>query len=108
MTGTRVRYWADQQIFPKDAAFDYDELVARARQTSFLVPGLTLVIRDERGRAGHARGGRPARGDLRPRRRHLEFVEFLAPDAAVTDIWRLQGIGHLHRDGAGARRQAGT
>ena len=39
-TGTRVRYWADPQIFPKTAVFAYDELVTRARQTSFLVPGL--------------------------------------------------------------------
>jgi DNA gyrase subunit B len=52
VTGTRIRYWADRQIFLKDAAFDYDQLVARARQTSFLVPGLTLVIRDERGLPG--------------------------------------------------------
>ena len=56
-TGTRVRYWADPQIFLKDAAFDYEGLVARARQTSFLVPGLTLVIRDERAAARHAGGG---------------------------------------------------
>ena len=52
VTGTRVRYWADHQIFLKDAAFDYDQLAARARQTSFLVPGLTLLIRDERRVAG--------------------------------------------------------
>src|SRR5699024_5742221 len=31
VTGTRVRYWADRQIFTKDAAFQYDELVTRAR-----------------------------------------------------------------------------
>ena len=55
-TGTRVRYWADPQIFPKTAVFAYDELVTRARQTSFLVPGLTLTVRDER---GHRRA-RPA------------------------------------------------
>src|SRR6187431_1223353 len=34
VTGTRVRYWADQQSFLRDAAFDLDGLVARARQTS--------------------------------------------------------------------------
>src|SRR5699024_4566120 len=51
VTGTRVCYWPDPQIFIKDAALSYDELVARARQTSFLVPGLELVVRDERGAA---------------------------------------------------------
>ncbi len=50
VTGTRIRYWADRQVFTKDATFNYDELVTRARQTSFLVPGLELVVRDERGR----------------------------------------------------------
>ena len=33
MTGTRIRYWADRQIFLADADFSYDELVTRARQT---------------------------------------------------------------------------
>src|SRR5690606_20763561 len=49
VTGTRVRYWADNQIFTKDAAFQLSELETRARQTAFLVPGLEIVIRDERG-----------------------------------------------------------
>ncbi len=49
VSGTRIRYWADPQVFIKGAAYSYDELVIRARQTSFLVPGLELVIRDERG-----------------------------------------------------------
>jgi len=37
-TGTRVRFWPDRQIFTKDAAFVFEELVTRARQTSFIVP----------------------------------------------------------------------
>src|SRR5688572_14400865 len=48
-SGTRIRFWPDRQIFTKDATFVYDELVTRARQTSFIVPGLELVIRDLRG-----------------------------------------------------------
>src|SRR5262245_16315484 len=48
-TGTRIRFWPDRQIFTKDAAFVYDELVTRARQTSYIVPGLELVIGDLRG-----------------------------------------------------------
>ncbi|MFM6974118.1 MAG: type IIA DNA topoisomerase subunit B [Agromyces sp.] len=85
ITGTRVRYWADRQIFTADAAFSREDLVTRARQTAFLVPGLELDIVD--GRTGDAvtdvfkfDGG------------ISEFVEFLAPDAAVTDTWRLTGM----------------
>ncbi|WP_194948229.1 DNA topoisomerase IV subunit B [Actinomyces trachealis] len=48
VTGTRVRYWADPQIFPNPEQYDAAALRARLRQTSFLVPGLTLTLRDER------------------------------------------------------------
>ncbi|MEU1290744.1 ATP-binding protein, partial [Kitasatospora sp. NPDC005856] len=47
-TGTRIRYWADRQIFLKDARLSLETLHSRARQTAFLVPGLTIVVRDER------------------------------------------------------------
>ena len=62
VTGTRIRFWPDRQIFTKDATFTFDELVNRARQTSFLVPGLELVIRD-------LRGDRAGRGEVPSRRR---------------------------------------
>ncbi|OKL52536.1 DNA topoisomerase IV subunit B [Buchananella hordeovulneris] len=48
VSGTRVRFWPDPQIFPQADAIDLQRLVDRARQTSFLVPGLTIVVRDER------------------------------------------------------------
>ena len=48
VTGTRVRYWADPQIFPKPSEYDASALRARLRQTSFLVPGLTLTLSDGR------------------------------------------------------------
>ncbi len=88
VTGTRVRFWPDRQIFTRDADFAYDELVTRARQTSFIVPGLELSIRDERG------------DEVRQERfRHdggiAEFCEFLATDEAVTDVLRLRGVDHF-------------
>jgi DNA gyrase subunit B len=91
VTGTRVRYWADRQIFTKDAAFQYDDLVTRARQTAFLVPGLEIVLRDERFLDDPEVGVRETSykfdGGL------TQFVEFLATDAPVTDTWRLEGVG---------------
>ena len=86
VSGSRVRYWADPQIFIKDAAFNDDELLNRARQTAFLVPGLGLEISDER---------------TPERRQHkfkfdggiTEFADFLAPDNRLTDTWRLTGEG---------------
>jgi DNA gyrase subunit B len=46
-TGTRVRYWADPEIFNDTAEFSYDLLIDRVRQTSFLVPGLKIIVIDE-------------------------------------------------------------
>ncbi|KRE63000.1 DNA topoisomerase IV subunit B [Nostocoides sp. Soil756] len=86
VTGTRVRYWADRQIFLADAGFDLDGLLARARQTSFLVPGLTIVVRDER-------GAEPTEEVFLHDGGISEFCEFLATDSPVTDVWRLQGSG---------------
>lgn len=86
VTGTRVRYWADRQIFTKDAAFQLGELETRARQTAFLVPGLELVIRDER-------GVEPVETSYRYDGGIGEFVDYLATDAPVTDTWRIQGEG---------------
>jgi DNA gyrase subunit B len=86
VTGTRIRYWADRQIFTKDAAFNIQELEQRARQTAFLVPGLEIVIRDER-------ADEPVETTYRFDGGISEFADFLAPDAAITDTWRLTGSG---------------
>ncbi len=93
VTGTRVRYWADPQIFLSSAQFSYDELAERARQTSFLVPGLALVIRDERG-LPDTPGQDRAREEVFCHDGGIaEFADFLAIDPALTDTWRLQGSG---------------
>ena len=46
-TGTRIRYWADPEIFNDTAEFRYEQLIDRVRQTSFLVPGLKITVIDE-------------------------------------------------------------
>ncbi len=83
-SGTRIRFWPDRQIFTKDAGFVYDELVTRARQTSFIVPGLELVIRD-------LRGDEPREESFRHDGGIAEFVEFLSDGEPVSDVLRLQG-----------------
>jgi DNA gyrase subunit B len=93
VTGTRIRYWADPQIFLKDARFNYENLVDRARQTAFLVPGLALTVHDNRGVQ------RDETGEIIESRTEefrfsggiSEFVDHLAHDEAVTDTWRLSG-----------------
>ncbi|MDO5492248.1 MAG: DNA topoisomerase IV subunit B [Nesterenkonia sp.] len=85
VTGTSIRYWADRHIFTSDARFDDAELTARARQTAFLVPGLRITVRDERGADGPSEEVFQYDGGIG------EFTDFLSPDPAVTDIWRIQG-----------------
>ncbi|WP_159573091.1 type IIA DNA topoisomerase subunit B [Curtobacterium sp. 18060] len=104
VTGSRIRYWADRQIFTADARFSTDDLVTRARQTAFLVPGLGITITDERvssieaaAARAEATGTAVEAGPVVERFRYEggigEFVEHLAADTAVTDVWRVQGTG---------------
>ncbi|WAL41064.1 DNA topoisomerase IV subunit B [Brevibacterium sp. BRM-1] len=95
VTGTRVRYWADSQIFIKDARFDDASLVDRARQTAFLVPGLGISVRDLRGLARDETGAPIAEklDEFRFDGGISAFVEHLAMDAGLTDVWRLAGEG---------------
>ncbi|GAB2761036.1 DNA gyrase/topoisomerase IV subunit B [Terrabacter sp. AAH1] len=93
VTGSRVRFWPDRQIFLKDAELDYAAILGRARQTSFLVPGLRLVIRDERRLKGTAGEEGPVEEVFQHDGGITDFVEFLAPDTPITDVWRLEGSG---------------
>ncbi|MGW5328621.1 DNA gyrase/topoisomerase IV subunit B [Streptomyces sp. NPDC004014] len=89
-TGTRVRYWADRQIFLKDAKLSLETLHQRARQTAFLVPGLTIVVRDE---LGLGEGGSKGEESFRFDGGISEFCEYLASDKAVCDVLRFSGQG---------------
>ncbi|MGI8699705.1 MAG: DNA gyrase/topoisomerase IV subunit B [Nocardioidaceae bacterium] len=84
VTGTRIRFWPDHQIFTRDARFALDELLTRARQTSFIVPDLEIRVRDER-------GSEVVEETFRHDGGIAEFCEFLAADPPVTDVLRLQG-----------------
>ncbi|MFF4018749.1 type IIA DNA topoisomerase subunit B [Streptomyces sp. NPDC001843] len=89
-TGTRVRYWADREIFLKDAKLSLENLHQRARQTAFLVPGLTIVVRDE---YGLGEGGSKGEESFRFDGGISEFCEYLADDRPVCDILRFSGQG---------------
>ncbi|HEX2856544.1 MAG TPA: DNA topoisomerase IV subunit B [Propionibacteriaceae bacterium] len=83
-TGTRIRYWPDRQIFLPDAELSLEHLLDRARQTSFLVPGLAIHVAD-------ARGSEPVTETFLHDGGITEFADYLAHDQPVTDILRLQG-----------------
>jgi DNA gyrase subunit B len=85
-TGSRVRFWSDPQIFVKGAEFELEDILARARQTAFLVPGLKLVVSDQR-------SGKAVVHEFLYQGGIVEFVDFLAKDAPLSNVWRLSGNG---------------
>ena len=86
VTGTRIKWWFDKQIFLKEAELAIEDIYDRARQTSYLVPGLTLVVNDKRTKSKtfetfFHKGG------------ISEFVAFLRPDDPVGEVIRISGQG---------------
>jgi DNA gyrase subunit B len=52
-TGTRITFLPDDEIFT-DVSFDADEIASRLREVSYLQPGLTLELVDQRRAGGSA------------------------------------------------------
>ncbi|MDO5736883.1 MAG: DNA topoisomerase IV subunit B [Propionibacteriaceae bacterium] len=84
VTGTRIQYWTDKQIFLAGAELSISHLQDRARQTSFLVPGLRIDVTD-------AREGAVETETFQHHGGITEFADYLARDAPVTEVLRLQG-----------------
>jgi DNA gyrase subunit B len=71
-TGTTVTFKPDATIFP-DVEFSYDTLTARMRELSYLNPGVTIKLSDERVGAD----GKPRSDTFRADVGLLEFVKHL-------------------------------
>jgi DNA gyrase subunit B len=87
ITGTRIKWWFDKQIFLKEATLSIEDIYARARQTSYLVPGLTLIVNDNRAKTKTSetffhKGG------------ISEFCSFLRPDEPLGEVVRISGSGN--------------
>jgi DNA gyrase subunit B len=99
LTGTRIRFWPDRQVFVQDADWSFEALLQRARQTAYLVPGLTIRVRDDRAAADPADFADGPSGDREAEFRFdggiSEFCAHLAPGEPVTDVVRLTGSGHF-------------
>ncbi len=114
VTGTRIRFWPDRQVFTKDASWSFDALVQRARQTAYLVPGLTIRVRDNRSDADRSAPASPdVAAELSDHDPHTgsgpgpheaefrfdggisEFCAYLAPGEPLTEVLRLAGSGQF-------------
>ena len=114
-TGTTIRFWPDRQIFVPGADWKFSWLAQQARQTAYLVPGLTIKVADERPTAARAdeaaaehgwvedalvvdeqagedgTAGRAA--EFRFAGGISEFCAHLATGEPVTDVLRITGSG---------------
>ena len=93
-TGTRTRFWPDRQVFLRDARFSFDVVTERARQTAYLVPGLTIAIREETPAILDAEGT-TREAEFRFAGGISEFCAHLTSGDLVTDPIRLTGSGNF-------------
>ena len=84
-------------MFIKDARFSFDALTERARQTAYLVPGLTISIREEppagTPNGDHAEPERVKQAAFRFDGGISEFCAHLGSGEPVTEVLRLTGSG---------------
>ena len=123
VTGTRIRFWPDPQVFVRGALWSFDALAQRARQTAYLVPGLAIRVVDERADADRRqtaqeegiallglddadsadssgdRAGRAEQGSREAEFRFAggisEFCAHLSSGEPVTEVLRLTGSGQF-------------
>ncbi len=92
--GTRIRFWPDRQIFVPGAGWSFSWLAQQARQTAYLVPGLTIKVSDERADADREPDAEMLRlAEFRFVGGISEFCAHLSAGEPVTDVVRITGSG---------------
>jgi DNA gyrase subunit B len=89
-TGTRIRFWPDRQVFLRDARFSFDALAERARQTAYLVPGLSIAVSQDTDDAAE-----PRQAEFRFDGGISEFCMHLGTGEPVSDVIRMTGSGNF-------------
>jgi DNA gyrase subunit B len=94
-TGTSIRYWHDQRYFENSASLDVEAVRAKLRNTAFLVPGVTYVLRNA------------TEGAIDDETFHYpnglaDMVEFMTPagDRPVSGIIMVNGTGTYRENAA--------
>jgi DNA gyrase/topoisomerase IV subunit B len=94
-TGTSIRYWHDQRYFENTAALDVEAVRTKLRNTAFLVPGVTYVLRNA------------TEGAIDEETFHFpnglsDMVEFLSPpgDRPVSGMILINGEGTYRENAA--------
>ncbi|WP_328532471.1 type IIA DNA topoisomerase subunit B [Micromonospora zamorensis] len=96
-TGTSIRWWHDARYFETGAALDVEAVRTKLRNTAFLVPGVTYLLRNLAGEA-------PAEERFHYPNGLSDMVEFLAPagDRPVSGTLLVNGEGTYRENAADA------
>jgi DNA gyrase subunit B len=94
-TGTSIRYWYDTRYFENGAKLDVEGVRAKLRNTAFLVPGVTYVLRQATEEAIEEETFHFPNG-------LSDMVDFLAPDSekAVSGTVFINGTGTYQENAA--------
>ncbi len=84
VTGTRVRFWPDRDIFEPGVEITPAQVRARLEQMCFLVPGLEITLRDERPGGAQPETFRSGRGII-------DYVETLSVGEPLTEVVMISG-----------------
>ena len=85
-TGTRIRFWADRDVFDADARVDTEEVHQRVVQACFLVPGVKIRVVDKRAGASSDPFEFVSRGGL------ADLVDHLSTGENACEVIALSGI----------------
>jgi len=85
-TGTRIRFWADRDVFDADARVDTEEVHQRVVQACFLVPGVKIRVVDKRAGASSNPFEFVSRGGL------ADLVDHLSTGENACEVIALSGI----------------
>jgi DNA gyrase subunit B len=94
-TGTSIRYWYDARYFEAGAGLDVEAVRTKLRNTAFLVPGVSYVLR-------HATDGSIGEETFHYPGGLTDMVDFLTPtgDRAVCETLLITGEGVYHENAA--------
>ncbi|TQL39420.1 DNA gyrase subunit B [Salinispora arenicola] len=96
-TGTSIRYWYDPRYFEVGATLDAEAVRMKLRNTAFLVPGVSYLLRDHT-------GAEPVEERFHYPNGLTDMVDFLAPagDRPVSGILVVSGEGTYRENAADA------
>ncbi|WP_026189514.1 DNA gyrase/topoisomerase IV subunit B [Salinispora mooreana] len=96
-TGTSIRYWYDPRYFEVGATLDVDAVRMKLRNTAFLVPGVSYLLRDHT-------GAEPVEERFHYPNGLTDMVDFLAPagDRPVSGTLLVRGEGAYRENAADA------